>query len=717
LQMPGTLEVLGQIGSEGAPFGADNPGYGSLFFYLNTNDDYVFPNGGGTDPAKGFINDNFTVTTDGWTAATIGSTATSENGELKVTTVMQTSGKGRGDIKKGAGATLHAGNYPILAIKMKKPAIVNLTFDTNLGAYGNGANKWTGKIGDDIYYYDLTKGFGSSGTLLSTTALTTLSIFQFKVADIASGETSYTVDWVKTVKSVNDLLAFNPTTGLINDNFTTSVDGWSANTSGATAVAENGHLKVNLVQTSGKGRGDIKRNAGATLYPGNYPIVAIKLRKPAVVNITFDTNLGSFGNGSNRQTGKVGDDIFYFDLTKTGFGSSATLLTVPTALTLFQFKVADITSGEIAYLVDWVKTVKTVEELQNFVAPRYQTINFPALTEKKVGDDDFAPASASSGLPVNLASSNEAVATIINGQVHIVSDGVVDITATQVGGNDYYPADPVTRTLSITKREQTITFNPIPNTGIINADFDAGATTSSGLSITYTSSNPSVATIVNGKIHLVGVGATIITASQEGNYMYMPAESVSQTLVVFDNEAPSQPLALTASKSDDGKVQLIWQASTDNIGVSGYYIFLDGKQLNEAPVTGTNFITNAPLGSLVFTFTVIASDATGNLSKESSSVAFTNSNGNGAVNQEYEILKVFPNPTDGNFKVRMNSKQVGKILINVYSSDGSLVQQVVDYKSGDVYQKEFNLQSMPAGMYHVNVVVGEFNMTKIIMIQ
>ncbi len=717
LQMPNTLEVLGVMGPEGAPFGADNPGYGSLFFYLNSNADYVFPNGGGTDPAKGFINDNFTGITDGWVAATTGSTATSENGELKVTTVMQSTGKLRGDMKKSAGATVHPGNYPILAIKMKKPAVANLTFDTNLGAYGNGANKWTGKIGDDIYYYDLTKGFGSNGILLSTTVPTTLSTFQFKVADITSGETSYTVDWVKTVKSVNELLAFDPNAGLINDNFNTSTDGWSANTSGATVSAENGQLKVNLAQVNGKGRGDIKKNTGATLYPANYPIVAIKLKKPAVANITFDTNMGSFGNGSNRQTGKIGDDIYYFDLTKTGFGASGTLLTAPTALTLFQFKVADITSGETTYLVDWVKTVKTVDELQNFVAPRYQTINFPALTEKKVGDEDFTPATASSGLLVNLSSSNETVATIVDGKVHIVGAGVVDIMATQTGNSDYYPADPVTRTLNITKREQTITFNALPDIGVVNADFDAGATVSSGLGITYTSSNPAVATIENGKIHLTGVGTAIITAAQEGNYMYHAAESVSQSLVVFDNQPPTQPQALTAAKRDDGKLQLMWQASSDNVGVTGYYVFQDGKQLNETAITGSGYITDAPIGSLMYTYTVIATDAAGNLSQESASETFTNSNGNGAFNTGYEILKVFPNPSDGNFKVRLNSIQTGAIVISIYNAGGALVQRVSDNKSGEVYQKEFNLHGLPFGTYHVQVIVGVFNATKIILLQ
>ncbi|MEN9908616.1 MAG: hypothetical protein RLZZ540_1765 [Bacteroidota bacterium] len=525
IPMPQTQAVLGQMGPEGAPFGADNPGYGSLLFYLNTANDHPFPN-------AGLINDNFEDTTDSWKAVTSGSVASSENGQLKITTVVQTGGKSRGDMQKN-NTTVHPGNFPILAIKMKKPANCNFTLDTNLGSYGNGANKWTGKVGEEIYYYDLSKtGFGATPTLLSATDATTLTTFQFKVADIASGETSYTVDWVKTVKSLAELTALDPTTGLINDNFTTTTEGWTTTTTGATSAADAGHLRVNLSkQSNGSYRGDIKRTAGATLYPANYPIVAIKLKKPTTVNITFDTNLGSFGNGSNKWTGKVGNDIYYFDLSKTGFGTGSTLST-PTALTTFQFKIADITSGETNYQVDWIKTVKTVAELQALIAPAYQTIVFPTIDTKKVGDADIDTAVASSGLKITYSSSNENIATIVNGKIHITATGTAEITAAQTGDANYYPADIVKRNLVVIKNDQFISFNPLSQKTIDAADFNAGATASSELAISYTSSNENVVTIVNGLIHIIGAGTSEIIASQTGNDTYNTAPSITQSLTV-----------------------------------------------------------------------------------------------------------------------------------------------------------------------------------------
>ena len=65
-----------------------------------------------------------------------------------------------------------------------------------------------------------------------------------------------------------------------------------------------------------------------------------------------------------------------------------------------------------------------------------------------------------------------------------------------------------------------------------DVDFDPGATALSGLNITYTSSNPDVATIVNGKVHVVGVGTSMITASQDGNTSYLKSQPETQKLTV-----------------------------------------------------------------------------------------------------------------------------------------------------------------------------------------
>jgi gliding motility-associated-like protein len=80
--------------------------------------------------------------------------------------------------------------------------------------------------------------------------------------------------------------------------------------------------------------------------------------------------------------------------------------------------------------------------------------------------------------------------------------------------------------------DQTITFNSIDPKTYGDADFSLGATASSGLTVSYTSSNPSVATIIGSTVTIVGAGSAIITASQAGDGSYNAAPDVTQELIV-----------------------------------------------------------------------------------------------------------------------------------------------------------------------------------------
>src|SRR5687767_8738319 len=78
----------------------------------------------------GLLNDDFsTGNTYNWAASTSGATSSLMNGQLVITMALQTSGKYRGDFKKNGGTTVHAGNYPIVAIRFKKPPACNFFFD------------------------------------------------------------------------------------------------------------------------------------------------------------------------------------------------------------------------------------------------------------------------------------------------------------------------------------------------------------------------------------------------------------------------------------------------------------------------------------------------------------------------------------------------------------------------------------------------------------
>jgi len=107
---------------------------------------------------------------------------------------------------------------------------------------------------------------------------------------------------------------------------------------------------------------------------------------------------------------------------------------------------------------------------------------------------------------------------------------------------------------------QTITFNAIPQKQVGDSDFDPGATASSGLPVSYTSSNTAVATIVNGKVHIVGTGTSTITATQNGNINYAAATSASQQLTVGTD--PSQYSYWPFDESSGSTAADVWNGRT-----------------------------------------------------------------------------------------------------------------------------------------------------------
>lgn len=111
---------------------------------------------------------------------------------------------------------------------------------------------------------------------------------------------------------------------------------------------------------------------------------------------------------------------------------------------------------------------------------------------------------------------------------------------------------------------QTINFNNIPVKKMGDIEFDPGATATSGLPVTYISSNPSVATIVDNKIHIIGSGVVTITAEQPGDDNYAAAVNVAQTLTITGIAAGDY--LSTGNMAWNGGT---WNISDGNGGISG----------------------------------------------------------------------------------------------------------------------------------------------------
>jgi hypothetical protein len=162
-----------------------------------------------------------------------------------------------------------------------------------------------------------------------------------------------------------------------------------------------------------------------------------------------------------------------------------------------------------------------------------QSITFTSVPAKTYGDLPF-PVSAvsSSGLTVVLSSSNPEVADIVDGKITINSAGSTIITASQTGNDLYQPAVETTRTLTVNKANQVITFASIPSKTYGDQPFDPEVSSTTSTPIALSSSNTNVATIENGKIVIVGIGSVSISAAQASNENYNAAVVASRTFTV-----------------------------------------------------------------------------------------------------------------------------------------------------------------------------------------
>jgi hypothetical protein len=106
------------------------------------------------------------------------------------------------------------------------------------------------------------------------------------------------------------------------------------------------------------------------------------------------------------------------------------------------------------------------------------------------------------------------------------------ITYSYAGNANLNAATDTSTALTVNMASQTITFGALPVKNYGDPDFPLGATASSGLTVSYSSSNTSVATIVSGMIHIVNIGTSTITASQAGDSNYSAATPVDQILTV-----------------------------------------------------------------------------------------------------------------------------------------------------------------------------------------
>ena len=144
--------------------------------------------------------------------------------------------------------------------------------------------------------------------------------------------------------------------------------------------------------------------------------------------------------------------------------------------------------------------------------------------------DSYAIVSGNS-LPSGLSLNTTTGA--ITGTPTAAGSFTTDVTATKGAST----STPTTLSFTIAKGAQTITGLPATQTKTYgDADYTLSATASSGLAVTYTSSNTAVATITGNTVKVTGAGTSTITAHQVGDANWNAASDITQALTVNQKE-------------------------------------------------------------------------------------------------------------------------------------------------------------------------------------
>lgn len=107
-----------------------------------------------------------------------------------------------------------------------------------------------------------------------------------------------------------------------------------------------------------------------------------------------------------------------------------------------------------------------------------------------------------------------------------------------------------------------------------------------------------------------------------------------------DTQAPATVTGVTVSGKTSGSISLTWNASTDNVGVTAYNVYMNGSLQTTTSSTSTTISGLTP--STTYSFYVVAKDAAGNSSSNSSTVSGTTNAGSttptSCANETFETI-------------------------------------------------------------------------------
>lgn len=291
-----------------------------------------------------------------------------------------------------------------------------------------------------------------------------------------------------------------------------------------------------VIEKTGTGTQTLSGNLknGTTMISGTpyYSSVAVNNGKLILSGTNEYLGLTSVNNGTLVVNSALAGPVSVTGGVLTGTGRTASSVTIGSngsfapGTGIGSFTVAgtlSLTNG-----TGFLPELSTAEGKADKVVANGVSVNGASLTVSHVGTPSAVPVGTSFMLVENTAS------TPVSGTFDGFAEGsLLEVEAVRFRIT-YQGGDGNDIALIVAKGTQTITFNPLPASHPGDPDVDPAAIASSGLAVSYTSSNTNVAAVVGGKLRITGPGITTITASQVGDDTYEAAAPVSQTLSVTE---------------------------------------------------------------------------------------------------------------------------------------------------------------------------------------
>ena len=126
-----------------------------------------------------------------------------------------------------------------------------------------------------------------------------------------------------------------------------------------------------------------------------------------------------------------------------------------------------------------------------------------------------------------------------------------------------------------------------------------------------------------------------VPSDREGYHVILAVWDIADTVNAFyqvidvnvtgqatsDVQAPSTPTDVRATSIESTSATLVWEASSDDVGVKGYVVYRDGVRVGSA--SGTSFTDQGLAPGSTYEYSVVATDRAGNASERSAALSVT----------------------------------------------------------------------------------------------